>query len=140
MGSNDRDGVASLAYNGNSTDDKKLVIAGWNLILGGVDKYVWSADGGKTWQDVVCVDREAPSDASEGMLKFAKSRYGTAVDFSPYVANSSYQGSLGNVRGIGADLANYAGETVNITFAAVSAEDTSKLCILLHVEGVKVAE
>ena len=140
MGSNDKNGVASFKYSGRSTSDKKIVFAGWNLILGGVEKYVWSADGGKTWHDVIVVGISSISSASEGILNYTKNKYGSGVDFSPYTENSSYQGNFGTPTGIGADLKDYAGQTVNVTFAAVSAQDNSKLCILLHLEGVTVAE
>ena len=51
-----------------------------------------------------------------------------------------YQTTLGKATGLGADLSDYAGQTVDVTFAAVPAENTNALCILLHVEGVKVVE
>ncbi len=140
MGSNDKTGIAHLVYNGTSTDDKKLVMAGWALVEGGIEKYVWSADGGKTWSDVILVDRDKIDDAYAGLYNYTYSKYGNDVDFSDCVANSAYQGTLGKAGGIGADLSAFAGQTVNVTFAAVPAADNDSLCILLHVEGVKVAE
>ena len=140
MGSNDKTGIAHLVYNGTSTDDKKLVMAGWALVEGGIEKYVWSADGGKTWSDVILVDRDKIDDAYAGLYNYTYSKYGNDVDFSDCVANSAYQGTLGKAGGIGADLSAFAGQTVNVTFAAVPAADNDSLCILLHIEGVKVAE
>ncbi len=138
MGSNDKTGIAYLVYNGNSTEDKKLVMAGWSLVEDGIEKYVWSADGGKTWNDVVYVGISSASDASQGMLTYTANKYGTEVDFSANTGNSCYQGTLGKESGLGADLSAFAGQTVDVTFAAVTATD--ELCILLHVEGVKVAK
>ncbi len=140
MGSNDKTGIARIVYNGASTEDKKLVMAGWSLVEGGIEKYVWSADGGKTWNDVVFVGISSASDASSGMLTYCANKYGSEVDFSPNTANSCYQTSLGTVGGLGADLSAFAGQTVDVTFAVVPATDTDSLCILLHIEGVTVAQ
>lgn len=141
MGSNDRDGIACIEYDFTTTADRKFAMAGWSLVYGGIEKYVWSADGGKTWNDVIYVGRTSAVTASQGMLDFCTLKYGSDVNFSPYTANSSYQGSgLGTPAGIGADLSAFAGQTVNLTFAAVSAENTNSLCILLHVMGIKVAD
>ena len=141
MGSNDKNGIACIEYDFTTTDDKKFAMAGWSLVYGGIEKYVWSADGGKTWNDVIYVGRSSAATASDGMLSFCSLKYGSDVDFSPYKANSSYQGgSLGTPAGIGADLSAFAGQTVDLTFAAVSAEDTDSLCILIHIKGIKVAE
>lgn len=140
MGSNDKTGIAHIVYNGTSTEDKKLVMAGWSLAKGGIEKYVWSADGGKTWNDVILVDRDKIDDAYANLYNYTSNKYGSDVDFSDCVANSAYQGTLGKASGIGADLSAFAGQTVSVTFAAVPAADNDSLCILLHVEGVKVAE
>ena len=141
MGSNDKNGIVCIKYDFTSTADKKFAMAGWTLVEGGIEKYVWSADGGKTWNDVIYVNRGPAVAASDAMIRFCESQYGKDVDFSPYKANSSYQGNaLGTPAGMGADLSAFAGQTVNLTFAAVSAEDTDSLCILIHIEGIKVAE
>lgn len=140
MGSNDKTGIASIVYNGPSTDDKKIVIAGWSLVLGGVEKYVWSGDGGKTWNDVSYVGMSGASNAYNGLLTYTAGKYGSEVDFSENTAKSCYQSALGKAGGLGADLSAFAGETVSVTFAAVPEKDTSSLCILLHIENVKVAE
>jgi hypothetical protein len=140
MGSNDKTGIAYMVYNGTSTADKKLVMAGWTLVKGGVEKYVWSADGGKTWNDVTLVGRSKLDSAYAGLYSYTATKYGSEVDFSDCVANSAYQSTLGKVGGIGADLSAFAGETVSVTFAAVPATGNDSLCILLHVEGVRVAE
>lgn len=140
MGSNDKEGIVNIKYNGNSLADKKLTLAGWSLVYGGVEKYVWSADGGKTWHDVSYVLISQATNAYTGLYTYTASKYGDEVDFSAYGANSCYQTTLGKPGGLAADLSAYAGQTVNVTFAAVSAENTNELCILIHIEGVKVVE
>ena len=141
LGSNDKTGASSVTYNHDSLSDKHVVIAGWSLVEGGVEKYVWSADGGKTWSDAKEYKEGVLKTASDAMLNFAKAKYGSGTDFSLNLEKSSYQGSLtgpDNANGIAADLSAYAGQTVDVTFAAVPASDTDSLCILLHIVGIKV--
>lgn len=138
-GSNNKEVVAVIEYNNASTNDKHLVIAGWCLTFGGAEKYVWSADGGKTWNDVTLYGISVIGSAYQGILNYTANKYGDEVDFSGSVANSVYQGVTGEPKGIGADLSAYAGQTVAVTFAAVPASDTDSLCILAHVKGVAVA-
>jgi hypothetical protein len=139
-GSNNNIGVATFKYDNITTRDHHLVFAGWSLIYGGVEKYVWSADGGKTWHDITLYNRDSISTAGEGMIKYANQAFGKS-DFNLYAANSAYQGPLngpGTCSGLGADLSAYVGETINVTFAAVPTTDPDGLCILLHVTGVSV--
>ncbi len=142
-GSNDLSGYSVVTYNGEASADKCLVLAGWNLVHGGVQKYVWSADGGKTWNDITLYQMNAIGDAAGGMLEFAKIKYALNVDFSNNLANSAYQGGLNgpsSAKGIAADLSQYAGQTVDVTFAVVPAAENDSLCILAHIKGVHVSE
>ena len=140
-GSNDRTGITVINYNKNATDSNYLAIAGWCLTQGGAEKYVWSADGGKTWNDVTVLNISSIGKATDGMINYTANKYGSDIDFSTNVDNASYQGSLnGNPYGIAADLSAYAGLTVNVTFAAVPATDPDSLCIIAHIMNVKVAE
>jgi hypothetical protein len=142
-GSNDVAGVVSIAFNNNSTADKCIVLAGWNLVKGGVEKYVWSADGGKTWNDAKEYKSGVLQNASSGMVSYATAKYGCSADFFADLAKSSYQGSLNgpaSANGLAADLSAYAGQSVNVTFAAVPATDTDSLCIVANITGIKVSE
>lgn len=142
-GSNDVSGFSVFKYNGDATADKRLVLAGWNLVQGGVEKYVWSADGGKTWNEVVLHGYSVLDDASSGMLDYAKIKYPLNINFSQSCLNSSYQGGLSgpsSARGIAADLSQYAGQTVDVTFAVVPSAESDSLCILAHITGVKVPQ
>ena len=141
-GSNDLSGIVTVTYGYSSSSDKMCTISGWNLVEGGVERYVWSADGGKTWHNVSDARRNIKT-ASEAMVNYTKTKYSVNVDFSAHLENSSYQGSrdgLETASGISADLSAYAGQTVNVTFAAVPKADPDGLCIIAHVIGVKVVE
>ena len=127
--------------------DGILVLTGWAVVDGGVDKYVWSADGGKTWHDVVMyndIPLQGADDAmieAFGSIKAYTDANGNTV--KPTVSNidaSKVNGGFSGSRGICADLMNYfeQGDTVNVTFAAVPKADTSSLCIIGHVTNVEV--
>jgi hypothetical protein len=58
-------------------------------------------------------------------------------------AMAVYQGSLNlpdpsTVKGIAIDLSEYAGQTVEIIFAAVPAKNPSTLCVLHCIKGINV--
>ena len=151
-------------YNGNSLPeyanptkqtigDGLLVLTGWVVAEGGIDKYVWSADDGKTWHDVVMYNSIPLSSANEDMFKTYKFRKGystfsvpniggeetviTALDpNTDYKTNGSFQGGAS----ICANLADFfePGTIVNVTFAAVPKADTSSLCLIGHITNVEV--
>ena len=103
--------VAVGAYDtqGNSvrgTNDYKIYLDGYCVVKGGVDKYVWSADGGKTWYDMVI---EIPlEDADINTLAYAERRVDQAqnptYDTQPYHArNPSYYDETLITESIGVD-------------------------------------
>ncbi len=117
-----------------------LVIHGWLVVQGGVEKYVWSADGGKTWHDVEMYNRTVTESASEDMLKNATSRNGNTFTFTTAdAANGKFQGlDAKNPRGISADLSDYVGQAVNVIFAAIPKAAPNTLCPIVCVADVKV--
>ncbi len=143
----------TLAYNGKTIadanynnctryDGTNLVISGWTVIDGGVSKYVYSVDSGKTWKDCSGFGL-TPSTLPDGHLTNAANRIGKN-DNSPFTTaddktNGLYQGlnSL-NPKGITADLSAHVGKTVHVIFAAVPANATDTLCFIAYVTGVKV--
>jgi hypothetical protein len=143
-GSDMATGVAMFEYNLTTTSDCRLVFAGWSLVWGGIEKYVWSADEGKTWNDIELYKRDRINTASEGMCKHPANLFGNSAEqWQKYAENSSYQGSTngpGTAYGLAADLTEYLGQTVNVTFAAVCKEEPDTLCILAHVNGIEVVE
>ncbi len=128
-----------LAYNAETVDGHKLALAGWAMVYGGIEKYVWSADGGKTWHDATLYNRDTIQNASEGIIRAAEG--GTATSgFDEFTANAVFQGAAGIPSGICADLSAYAGETVQVTFAAVPVAAPDALCIIVSISGVKVVD
>jgi hypothetical protein len=99
-------------------------------------------DGGKTWHDATAYNGELVS-ASNAHLNGVTSRIGVSLG-TDSVANAVYQGTLNlpdptAVKGISVDLSAYAGQTVNVIFAAVSASDTSTLCVLHYITNISVS-
>ena len=150
---NINDAPFTLAYNGTTIADASyknctryggtnLVISGWTAIDGGVSKYVYSVDGGKTWQECAGFGL-TPTDLPNGHLPNAANRIGKG-DNSPFTSaddktNGMYQGlNALNPKGITADLSAYVGKTVHVIFAAVPARATDTLCFIAYVTGVKV--
>ena len=137
-GSRSTTGVDVIEYNGNTTADGILAMSGWAVVYGGTERYVWSADGGRTWQDcsLYGLSGYAAMTENSGVVKVANKFFGieNALEFT---AMSGFQG--GEVpKGIAADLSAYSGKTVNLTFAAVPAGDSASLCIIAHIQGVTV--
>ncbi len=136
--------VHSLAHDGTTMAGGKLVISGWAAANGGIEKYVWSADGGKTWQDCVLHNRSTIDAAGaihisiiNGWLKGA-----ATLDAATSTVNGVFQcgaGAGANCSGIAADLSAYMGQTVDVTFAAVPKLQADSICIILHVTGVTVS-
>ena len=119
-----------------------LVITGWTVVVGGVDRYVYSVDGGKTWQDCAGYNT-TPSAVSTDHLKNAANRIGKK-DNSPFTSeadkkNGLFQGlDTLNPKGMTADLSDYVGQTVHVIFAAVPAQAKNTLCPIAYVTDVKV--
>ena len=146
---NDRDVVETRNPTAQTIGDGLLVLTGWCVAEGGVEKYVWSADGGKTWYDVVMyngIPLQSADDAmieAFGSIKSYKDADGNTIKPQVQdVAASKVNGSFAGNRGICADLLNYyeSGTIVDVTFAAVPKADTSSLCILAHITDVQVFE
>ena len=146
-GSNTLVGVDSLNFNRLSgLIGNRLLISGWCIIEGGVDKYLWSADGGKTWNEIVYVasnERPEIKNGSADHIRVAEERLKTYkfIDTEASIAYSVFQTALGsgvNATGIAADLSAYAGQTVNVTFCAVPKSAPNTLCPIVHIKGVTV--
>lgn len=117
-----------------------LIASGWAVVEGGASKYVWSVDGGKTWNDAELCGR-ALSPASSAMVDKAHEITNNQHTFSATndIANGSFQGmNANNARGICADLSDYVGQTVNLIFAIVPAANENTLCPIVYVTGIKV--
>jgi hypothetical protein len=146
-GGNSLVGVDSLNFSRLSgLIENRLVISGWCIAEGGVDKYLWSADGGKTWNEIIYVsnpERPRIKNGSADHIRVAEERLKTYkfADTEASVAYAVFQTTLGagvNATGIAADLSAYAGQTVNVTFCAVPKSAPNTLCPIVHIKGVTV--
>ena len=139
-------GVKVISFDGGTHDNAYLVVSGWTMVYEGIEKYVWSADGGKTWHDAVPYPSTRTfATATGGVKNMGDSQFKASVEGfnattynQEYYANSVYQGNENVVTGLGAHLVDYVGQEVEVTFAAVPKNDTDGLCILVHVTKVRV--
>ena len=135
----------------NSADNRFLVpvrkeassldMNGWAVVDEGIAGYKWSADGGKTWHDVQLVGASAFNNVGQAhleavalYLKNDKSQY---VNIFTDLETSKVGGGFQHAS-IRIELSAYAGRTVDVVFAAVSAEDQTKLCPIAIFTDVRV--
>ncbi len=140
-GSNSNKGLDAIAYNGKTVDGGKLAIAGWAVAQGGIERYVWSADGGKTWQDCTLYNRASfgTLTAGSGIANAGNSFFsGTGYDVMEHPDKIVFQGAENTPSGVCADLSAYAGQTLDVVFAIVPNNDADGLCILTVITGVTV--
>ena len=100
----------------------QITVQGWLGITGGVNKYIWTVDG-ETWFTAQGGSDGEPVEghyASNGMENALKN--GLFKDDNVLVA----------------DLSAYKWQTVDVTFAAVSEADNTKIATFLTIKGVKV--
>ena len=141
-------GPKEIVFDGPTTGNAYLALAGWTCVYEGIEKFVWSADGGVTWYDCVLYpDTKNFGAASGGIKTAADSHFSSQVAGfdkdtydQTYYANSVYQGSANTPVGIAAHLVDYIGKEVGVTFAAVPKNDPQGLCIIAHVSNVRVYE
>ena len=143
-GGNSATGVDNFYYEINTVKGSYLVFTGWTVVDGGIEKYVWSADGGKTWQDAVGYNCDGPgSGAGTAHYNVVMKKVGTHTFSDGSPKNSTYSGTPGageNVSGLAADLKDYAGQTVEVIFAAVPAKAPDTLCLIARVTSVNVLQ
>ena len=148
LGGNSLKGPEVYALNSTTLANNRLAIAGWTVVEGGFEKIVWSADGGKTWHEVALRGKDSFISGDGSHITAAETRLNntyTFVDKNASVAGCRYQGNRANTftedtQGIEADLSAYAGQTVNVTFAAVPKGQPNSLCYIAHITGVQVPD
>ena len=112
--------------------ERKFSVAGWCGVDGGVAKYVWSADGGKTWNEFTGEAKKA----SGAIVEAAQQRCGvTFADLELSKTKGAFQGA-----GLCADLSAYAGQTVDLTFGAIPLSNENSIVLLYHFANVVVQE
>jgi len=141
-GGNSTTGVDNFYYEISTVRGAYLVFTGWTVVDGGIAKYVWSADGGKTWNDAVGYNCQGPGNgAGQAHYNAIKSKVGSYAFSDGTPTNSTYGGAAGageNVSGLAADLTSYKGQTVEVIFAAVPVKEPDTLCLIARVTNVNV--
>jgi hypothetical protein len=137
-------GVTVFNHNGSTVGENLMIFSGWCVVNGGVSKYVWSADGGVTWNDTGLSFYSNLRSASQGVLDSASAKLGITLE-SGSEYNAMFQGSLNppdpsTVAGVVADLSDFAGQTVNVTLAAVPETAQDTLCVIAYVKNITVPE
>ena len=108
-----------------------LTIKGWCAVEGGVEKYVYSVDGGKTWLDCGGAFGIGHANILKSAGKFAGGEGYTFKDADATMINGAFQGS-----GLYIDLSNFEGKNVDVIFAAVPKANTSTLALLYYFEDI----
>ena len=131
VGSNTQNGGIVTVGGGAKLDENgKLRLAGWCCVNGGIDRYVYSLDGGKTWS--TC--EGTPITAYDEIVDTAQNYSGSTFDdYEAARVNGRFQGTAR----LYIDLNNYIGQKVNIVFAAVPKNDTSTLVLLYYFENIE---
>ena len=140
-GSNTDKGLDRIEFKDTTVDGGKLALAGWSVAEGGIEKYMWSADGGKTWQECTLYNRNGynPVDGNPNILAAGNQFFqSSGYDVSEHPDKIIFQGVEGAPSGVCADLSAYTGKTVDVIFAIVPNTDSDGLCIMTVVEGVTV--
>ena len=103
-----------------ASSDGKVTVSGWIALSGGVDHYVWSADG-KYWYPAATGGKSGESLAD---------RF-TALGFSDAADNAVFQD-------LALDLSRINGQTVSVTLGAVPKADKDKVVPFLTLENLYV--
>lgn len=140
-GGNSNEGIEFFAFNAPTVDGGKLALTGWAIAQGGIDRYMWSADGGRTWQECTLYGRDSFQilKESDGIAKAANAFFAsTGYDVMEHPDKIVFQGNEGVPSGVTADLSAYAGQTLDVLFALVPLDDPDGLCIIAVVCDVQV--
>lgn len=132
---NSKLGVSVIDFNKNTLEDGRITIAGWTVVDGGIAKYIWSADGGKTWYRAT---GDIGSGAGQAHYNVITGKIGAYSFIAGTPKNSTYQTAAGAIGGIGINLSPYNGQTVDVIFAAVPEKDPRAICPLILLKGVSV--
>jgi hypothetical protein len=134
-----------------SNNDQRISLSGYAVCKGGVEKYVWSADGGETWYDM---ESQRVSDATDAVRLLAEEHAenstigltgkhtntkGVRAKYGSYICEYATFTAVDGVNGqfeITANLKGtpYAGKTgLNIIFAAVPFSNSSARLELIRI-------
>ena len=140
-GGNINEGVDLFDFNSVAVEGDKLVLTGWAIAEGGIDKYMWSADGGTTWHECVLYGRDSFQllTKESGITTAANAFFApSGYDVLEHPDKIVFQGIEGEPSGVTADLGAYAGQTVDVIFGLVPSADPDGLGLIAVVRGVEV--
>ena len=112
-----------------------LKIGGWCVVEGGINRYVWSVDGGKTWNNCTSYFGSNPGDATETMLSFAAPLADHNFSIDSDAGKGSFQGA-----NLCVDLSEYVGQTVDVILAVIPNKDTSSVLPVFYIRQATVLE
>ena len=118
-------------YGASVTNDMKISIVGWACVDGGINKYVWSADCGKTWN--VFPHQESLGNADDAIINNVLGAKVQLTDTEASKKNGKFKSSTTPLI---IELAEYEGQTVDIIIAAVPEADTNTLVLLYELGKV----
>lgn len=123
-----------LKCNGASADENGIItLKGWAAVDGGISKYVWTADGGKTWNDC----GGSPADSYQGIIDSALKRLeGTPNAPDDIKINGCFQEG-GQKLVIDLNSIEISSEPITIYVAAVNATNESKVTVLYCLSNVE---
>jgi hypothetical protein len=116
------------------TRDYTVSFMGWCTLEGGVEKYVWSVDGGKTWNDFPNADKLSNADD----LMIANAENTLKSKFNDVEATKK-NGTFKNAGMLVADLSAYKNQTVDLIIAAVPAAEEGTLAPLFLLKDIECA-
>ena len=142
-GGNSTLGIDTFIFSRETFSDGSLVFSGWTVVEGGFEKFVWSADGGKTWHDASFRNMNSFGNGGQAHLDAASQQLNGYQFIDQNSAKGAvYQSTVGSgdkVGGVAAYLGElYAGQTVNVVFAAVPKNEPDSICLIAYVKGVSV--
>ena len=141
-------GLDVIDFDNTTFGGGKLVISGWAMAEGGIERYVFSADGGLTWEDMTMHGRGAPGDANDPIRAAAANKAGLSAfrDAQASSKKANFQGATrsegqaygANAQGLLADLSAYVGKNLTVLIGAVPAAAPDEVCVLVQIDGVTV--
>ncbi|MCQ2429384.1 MAG: hypothetical protein MJ192_03530 [Clostridia bacterium] len=141
-------GQDKIDFSNSTFDGGKLVISGWCMVEGGVDRYVFSADGGETWEDMTVYGRGGLADPGDAIRNAGAGKAGVSSFKDPQASghNAVFQGPTradgqaygANAQGILADLSPYIGRNLTVLIGAVPAAAPDEVCVLVQIDNITV--
>ena len=130
------------AYGGSEEDAYKIYLEGWAVVKGGVRKYVFSVDGGKTWEDMTFLGGDATAtilaDAEANIDQHiqGQSTASGGTEWITFTEDDALNGDFDSDDGkaLYANLKDYAGQgNLDIIIAAVPASNVNLRCEIIRV-------